>query len=142
MNKPFILVFDTNTLISAAILKSSVPAEVFDRAIFYHIIIYSFETLVELTDVLFRSKFDKYISASDRKLFLNKFLIKSFELRNPDSIITDCRDPKDNKFLELAIDGKAQYIITGDPDLLVMHPYHTISIITPAQFLTVLTSEK
>ena len=38
------------------------------------------------------------------------------------SVVTDCRDAKDNKFLELAIDGVATCIITGDQDLLVLHP--------------------
>jgi predicted nucleic acid-binding protein len=55
-------------------------------------------------------------------------------------VITDCRDPKDNKFLELAIDGNADYIITGDPDLLILHSYRGISIVTPSQFLSILTA--
>ncbi len=49
--------------------------------------------------------------------------------------ITDCRDPKDNKFLELAINGNATCIITGDKDLLVLHPFRGISILTPRLFL-------
>ncbi len=49
--------------------------------------------------------------------------------------VTDCRDPKDDKFLDLALAASAQYIITGDTDLLVLHPYHDIEIITPADFL-------
>ena len=46
-----------------------------------------------------------------------------------------CRDPKDNKFLELAADGQADYLITGDQDLLVLHPFQATQIFTPAQFL-------
>jgi predicted nucleic acid-binding protein len=45
--------------------------------------------------------------------------------------INACRDPKDDKFLELAVSGHADYIITGDDDLLTMHPFHGIEIITP-----------
>ncbi len=56
------------------------------------------------------------------------------------SVITDCRDPKDNKFLELAIDGNADYIITGDSDLLILHPYRGISIVTTSEFLSLLTA--
>jgi len=49
--------------------------------------------------------------------------------------IIECRDAKDNKFLELAISGKASAIITGDKDLLVLHPFRGIPIITVSQFL-------
>jgi putative PIN family toxin of toxin-antitoxin system len=73
--------------------------------------------------------------------FLQAFLINAKQVPVT-SIIADCRDPKDNKFLELAIDGNADYIITGDPDLLILHPYRGISIVTPAQFLSILINEK
>ncbi|WP_079680589.1 putative toxin-antitoxin system toxin component, PIN family [Planktothrix sp. PCC 11201] len=49
--------------------------------------------------------------------------------------IEECRDPKDNKYLELAVSGNADYIITGDKDLLVLNPFRAISIITVDQFL-------
>ena len=49
--------------------------------------------------------------------------------------ITDCRDPKDNKFLELALSASATALITGDADLLVLHPFQNISILTPADYL-------
>jgi putative PIN family toxin of toxin-antitoxin system len=51
------------------------------------------------------------------------------------SLVSNCRDPKDNKFLELAIDGKATSIVTGDKDLLVLHPFRNINIVTPGAFL-------
>ena len=44
-------------------------------------------------------------------------------------------DPNDNKFLELAVDGNAEYIVTGDKDLLVLSSFKNILIITPARFL-------
>jgi len=49
--------------------------------------------------------------------------------------ITICRDPRDNKFLELAVDGKAQIIITGDQDLLILNPFENIDVLTPRDFL-------
>jgi uncharacterized protein len=49
--------------------------------------------------------------------------------------IRECRDPKDDKFLELAIDGRASEIVTGDADLLAMHPFRGIAVLTPATFL-------
>jgi uncharacterized protein len=50
--------------------------------------------------------------------------------------IIDCRDPKDNKFLEVGVCGHADAIITGDQDLLAMSPYRGIAIITPRDFHT------
>jgi predicted nucleic acid-binding protein len=49
--------------------------------------------------------------------------------------IDACRDPKDNKFLELAVEAGAACIITGDKDLLVLNPFRNIPIFTPAEFL-------
>ena len=46
-----------------------------------------------------------------------------------------CRDPKDDKFLDVALTGEAQLIVTGDQDLLALHPFHGIEILTPTAFL-------
>ena len=51
-----------------------------------------------------------------------------------------CRDPDDDKLLELAVNGAADFIVTGDDDLLVMNPFRGIAIVTPAEFLTVVTT--
>lgn len=52
------------------------------------------------------------------------------------SFLTDiCRDPKDNKYLELAVNGQAESIITGDQDLLILHPFQSINIVTVNDFL-------
>ena len=49
--------------------------------------------------------------------------------------INACRDPKDNKFLELAIAANAACIITGDDDLLILNPFRTIPILNASDFL-------
>lgn len=56
----------------------------------------------------------------------------------PVTIITlcrACRDPRDDKFLELAVNGRADVIVSGDKDLLALHPFRGIPILTPAEFL-------
>ena len=53
-------------------------------------------------------------------------------------LFRSCRDPKDNQFLELAVNGQADFIVTGDEDLLVLHPFRAIPILTPRDFLHVL----
>jgi putative PIN family toxin of toxin-antitoxin system len=98
------------------------------------ILLSSTEVIEELKDVLMRAKFDKYLSRQKRIEFIKSFF-NDTEFFAPLSKITDCSDPKDNKFLELAIDGKATDIISGDSDLLEMNPYRGIKILMAADFL-------
>ncbi|MGK7942324.1 MAG: putative toxin-antitoxin system toxin component, PIN family [Crocosphaera sp.] len=86
-------------------------------------------------DVLSRKKFDRYLSQEIREDFLASLWTES-EIITVTDEINICRDRKDNKFLELAISGKATHIITGDKDLLELHPFRNILIFTPSQFLT------
>jgi putative PIN family toxin of toxin-antitoxin system len=60
----------------------------------------------------------------------------------PQRRITACRDPKDNIVLEVAVDGQADFIVTGDNDLLVLHPFEGIPIVGPARFLQALESNR
>jgi putative PIN family toxin of toxin-antitoxin system len=67
-----------------------------------------------------------------------KFLESLSDALEPVSVHTHlqfCRHSKDDKFLELAIDGRADVIITGDKDLLVLHPFRGIAILSPADYL-------
>ena len=95
-------------------------------------------TIAELHEVLCRSKFNKYISEPARLEFFDA-LVHSLEIIPVSERIVDCRDPKDNKFLELAVNGGASHLISGDADLLVLHPFQEIVIVTPADFLARLT---
>ena len=123
-------VLDTNVLISALLFKTSVPFLAIELAEKQGIILYSEATLNELEQVLNRKKFNKYLSLEDRQLFLLKF-ISSSELVSITENITVCRDEKDNKFLELAVSGNANLIVTGDMDLLVLSPFQAVEIVTP-----------
>jgi len=49
--------------------------------------------------------------------------------------ILECRDPKDNKFLDLAVCGRAHCIISGDKDLLELNPFRGIAVLKPDEFL-------
>jgi putative PIN family toxin of toxin-antitoxin system len=128
------VVLDTNTLISRLLSRHSIPARAVDLAIADHQILTSEATLIELADVLGRAKFDPYVTIGERQDFLRTFdrIAERIEVLRP---VRACRDPRDNKFLELAIDGEADVIVTGDDDLLVLHPFRGVSILTPARFL-------
>jgi len=129
-----IFVFDTNSLISANLSPDSVNRKAYDRARETGIPVYSSDTLTEFTETLLRPKFDKYIS-SEKRLHAIAAFEKKGQLIQVSVSIDLCRDPKDNKFLELAVESSAACIITGDKDLLVLHPFKNIPILTAADFL-------
>jgi len=107
MNKPRI-VLDTNVVISALLLRTSVPAQVLAASLGKGTILISDETLAELDDVLRRPKFERYISDERRLEFLAAFL---------------------------RVSGNGTILVTGDRDLLVLHPYRNVNILTPQGFL-------
>jgi len=63
------------------------------------------------------------------------------ELIEVHDVVTECRDPKDNKFLELALSGKGSHIVSGDLDLLVLHPFRGIAIVSPQSFLAIASAQ-
>lgn len=128
------IVIDSNVIVSALLIKQSIARQAFDLALQKGELLQSTYTLAELHETLGRRKFDKYISVDDRQRFL-MVLAQTTTLVEIISNITECRDPKDNKFLELAIDGAASLIVSGDADLLILHPFRNIPIRTPRQFV-------
>ncbi len=129
------VVFDANVLVSALLLPRSVPRQAFDRAASAGRILTSEMTLIELHDVLARPKFDRYITPDQRAAFLSAF-VQQAELIEISVSISDCRDPNDNKYLELSVSGTATHLVTGDQDLLVLNPYQGIAILNPDTFLS------
>ena len=97
------------------------------------LLLFSKETLTELNEVFIRSKFDRYVSINERVEYMERLEARS-KVIEVVSAFDDCRDKKDNKFLNLAYDGKATYIVTGDDDLLVLNPFHKIQILSSTQF--------
>ncbi len=128
------LVFDTNVLVSALLLSDSIPRRSLDRASAYGKILLSLPVLAELNEVLGRERFHKYVSRDDAREFLAA-LVREAEWITIVTPVSVCRDPKDNKFLELALDGHATHLITGDHDLLELNPFRGIAILTPATFI-------
>jgi putative PIN family toxin of toxin-antitoxin system len=130
----YVVICDTNLLISASVFPGSISAKAFMKARNECHLVASVETLSEFFEVLHRTKFDKYIDLPTRLRFFDAYQerILLIDIRYS---VTDCRNPKDDKFLNLALSANARYLITGDPDLLILHPYYQTQILTPAQFL-------
>ncbi len=134
--KSNIFVFDTNVLISSALLPYSSSRNALNKALVSGVLATSDSISEEFIEVLFRKKFDKYFSDDEERWTLINKLEANSKLFTPNLIITVCRDPKDNKFLELAISANASCIITGDNDLLVLHPFRGIPILNAVDFLS------
>ena len=127
------IVIDTNVVVSAFLFGAGLPAQVFDAVYEHHNPLFSAETYAELCDVLLRPKFDRYALREERINFLETYPHIATEIA-VQTEITLCRDPKDNMFLALAIDGKADYLITSDTDMLDLKTIHGTVIVTPRAF--------
>ncbi len=116
------------------------PARALRRTLRRGKILVSMAALEELSEVLQRRKFERYLAVEEREEFLRS-LIAEARLVDSDLAIDVCRDPKDNKFLELAVSGSAHCLITGDHDLLVLNPFRDVPIVTPHHFLVLADEE-
>ena len=126
--------FDTNALISAHLLNKSNNRKAYNKAIETGLLLYSNATFDEFAKTFIRSKFERYLALDKRMSAIKEFQTRG-ALIDVLISVTDCRDPKDNKFLELAISADASCIITGNKDLLVLHPFRDIPILNAVDFL-------
>ncbi|MFM6908176.1 MAG: putative toxin-antitoxin system toxin component, PIN family [Dolichospermum sp.] len=132
-----LIVIDTNILISAALSPDGTARKALDKVYQQFKIAQSEETYQELSTRIYKPKFDKYISNTEREDFLE--VIKKYsQFIEIKSQINICRDADDNKFLDLAKDSNAEFLITGDQDLLSLKTLaeYQNQIITPREFLT------
>lgn len=127
------LVIDTNVWISFSFFKSGILANRLEAVLDENDYALSNECFCELADVLMRARFNRFATVKDRELIL-KDIANGAEWYTPTETITDCRDPKDNMFLELAVTCRATAILTGDEDLLMLHPFRSIAIMTVEAF--------
>lgn len=129
-----VYVLDANVIVSAVLLPRSLTRKVFDQALAEGDIVISEAVINELDDVLRRPQLNKYIHEEERIQFL-MVLLREARLVRVTRTVTDCRDPKDNKYLELALESGADCILSGDKDLLVLTPFRGIPVLTPREFL-------
>ena len=127
-------VFDTNALVSRLLLPDSVPAQAVRKGLASGDLLVSDATLGELATVLARPKFDRYLGPGDRRSVLGLLgrVARRVEIVRP---VTACRDPRDDMFLAVAVNGRADALVTGDADLLELHPFLGIPIHSPRDFL-------
>jgi len=128
------VVVDTNVFVSRLLRLSSVPGQAAGKAMHNAVLLVSQETMSELADVLAQEKFDRYVTIKQRHQFI-RLMASIAEFVPIIHRVRECRDPNDDKFLEVALNGRADVIVTGDADLLAMHSWRGIAIVTPAGYL-------
>nr|WP_294501521.1 putative toxin-antitoxin system toxin component, PIN family [uncultured Rhodopila sp.] len=131
-----IVVLDASTFVSAALKVSSIP----ERALFRAVtepdrLILSRDVENEYREVIFRPKFDRFVSVERRQLILDTVIVAADRVE-PVETVRECSDPKDDKYLALAAAGRADVIVSSDTrHLLPMHPWRGIWILSPADYL-------
>ena len=128
------VVIDTNVLISGLFSTTSTPARAVEHAISNGQLLASAATLRELMTKLLSPKFDRYVPRERRDALLLRLapLIEIVEVVQP---VRASRDPSDDKFLEAAVNGRADVIVSGDGDLLDLNSFRGIAILMPATYL-------
>jgi putative PIN family toxin of toxin-antitoxin system len=127
------IVVDTNVFVSAALKASSLPFIVVRWIDRHGDLLKSIATEQEVLRVLQRPHLAAVTASSFRDDLA--MMLAVAELVTITERIAACRDPKDDKFLELAINGRADLIVSGDGDLLALDPFRNIPIVTPATFV-------
>jgi putative PIN family toxin of toxin-antitoxin system len=128
------VIVDTNILVSFAIRPNREFELLFDSIARAGVLLVSEDTIAELRGVLTRRRFRKYVSLESTMDYIDWYAGIS-ELVEIGERLAVCRDPRDDKFLELAVAGRADFIVSGDADLLVLHPFREVAILRSAEFL-------
>lgn len=134
-------VIDTSIVVRAVLKPLGTVGPVLDLlAEKRYKILYSEAVLEEVVDVLARPRLQRRfpLRGRDREAVVDLIMLRG-EAVEPRQKLAACRDPKDDKFLELAVEGRADVLVSGDDDLLVLHPFQGIPIVRPAEFLNMLS---
>jgi putative PIN family toxin of toxin-antitoxin system len=129
------VVIDTNVFISGVLSKTSPPARCIEAVVANGQLLATDATLKELFERLLSPKFDAYVTRALREDLLSR-LAPLVEIVEVVQQVRACRDPQDDKFLEAAVNGRADVLITGDEDLLELNPFRGIAIVSPADYLS------
>jgi hypothetical protein len=129
-----LIIFDASALVSAALKADSVPERALLHAQEVDVFALSAEVDAEIAGVLGRPKFVLAIPLARRERVL-VILRRTAVWFEPAVRVTDCRDPKDDKYLELALAAGAETIVSSDDDLLVLNPWRGVRILRPSDYL-------
>lgn len=136
------VVVDTNVLISGLFgIKNSPSSQILNAVRTQKIILVTSPIILEeIGEVINRDRIVKLtkMSLGERVNFMDKLIERSDITAGKQLSQIVGRDTKDDKFLACAVESKADYIVTGDKDLLIFKEYEGIKIVTPREFLEIL----
>lgn len=134
------VVFDTGTLVGAALKPGSVPHQALLQALARCDVCASVQTWLELERVLQRDHFDRYLERETRLAFVTllRQSMHFFAVTPADEAALQpaCRDATDDKFLALVQVCQADLLVSSDDDLLVLNPWRGVPVLRPAEFLS------
>jgi hypothetical protein len=130
-----LIVFDASSVVGAALRADSIPRRALLIARDQHVIALSGPVFGEIQEVIGRPKFARVLTEDRQAEILQLLTAAAIWVENVRSV-QDCRDAKDNKYLELAEAAGADVIVSSDEDLLVLNPWRCIRILRPKEFLT------
>jgi putative PIN family toxin of toxin-antitoxin system len=128
------VVLDASTLVGALLKEDSIPERALLLARTHATICLSAAVEVEIRGVFARPKFQRYLTPV-RVVRILEILTAAATYVEPTEAVLDCRDVKDNKYLELALAAHAETIIASDDDLIVLDPWRDVRIITPGEYV-------
>lgn len=128
------VVFDASSLVGALLKKNSIPERALRLARVHDVIFLSRAVEAEIREVFGRPKFAPHVPPRRIEDIL-EVLTSAAIVVEPTEEIADCRDPGDNKYLELALTADVECIVASDNDLLVLDPWRGIRIVTPAEYV-------
>ncbi|MCU0920648.1 MAG: putative toxin-antitoxin system toxin component, PIN family [Burkholderiaceae bacterium] len=135
-------VVDTNVIISAALVRDGPPGRVVRHLLAHGRLVFSEATFAELEQRLWRPKFDRYVSPDQRRLLLHDLAASAQWVTTPDAGTRSSRDRDDDKFVHAALAARADLLISGDGDLLMLGEPGGIPVMTPAAALAWLLGEQ
>lgn len=135
-----VVVIDTNVWVSGLLTRSGAPAQLTRNVVKFCRPVFTSDTFAELKQRLWLPKFDRYVSMDDRRRLLHDLDTVAFWIAIPEQIArqTFCRDADDDKFIHAALVAGADWLVTGDKDLLVLSESLSASgvrIVLPADAL-------
>ena len=132
------VVFDTSSLVPMCLHPDRLPAQILRLTFKQHDVYVSSATFYELEQVLKRDKFDAWQPLFTRLAWLHEFKL-NVHFVEPVELVDDCRDKKDNQFLDIAIAANADILVSSDVHLLELNPYRNTGIMQLAEFNAVLS---
>ncbi len=127
------VVVDTNVLLSAALSPRGAPAELVDKLLAEGRLVFSRVTFAELESRIWKPKFDRYLPIERRNQILHELNASALwvDVSSTISILSYSRDGQDDAFVHAALAAGATRLVSGDDDLLCLHPLGTLHILTP-----------